>query len=109
MPKDRTVLIVDAELDFIEWAVKQVASAGMRALQATTADEGFTLFDSERPDLVVADTQLQPFSGIELLTRIRRRDPNAFVLLVSQSGTTQAVIEAMKLGAFDFVRKESLA
>src|SRR5688572_6188723 len=94
MPKDRTVLIVDAELDFIEWAVKQVTSAGMRALHATTADEGFTIFERERPDLVVTDTQLQPYSGTELLTRIRRRDPNAFVLLVSQHGTTQAVIEA---------------
>jgi DNA-binding NtrC family response regulator len=109
MPKDRTVLIVDAELDFIEWAVKQVTSAGMRALHANRADAGYELFERERPDLVVVDTHIQPFNGTELLTRIRRRDPNAFVLLVSQAGTTQAVIEAMKLGAFDFVRKESLA
>ena len=108
MPKGHTVLIADPETDFTEWATKQLAAAEIRVISATRADEAFTLFTKEKPDLVIVDTHIQPFSGMELLTRIRERDSNAFVLLISQFGTTQAVIEAMKLGAFDFLRKESL-
>ena len=108
MAKGQTVLVVDAETDFLEWAVKQLTAAELRVISATRADQALTLFSRESPDLVIADTHLEPFTGQELLTRIRDRDPNAFVLLVSQFGTTQAVIEAMKLGAFDFLRKESL-
>ncbi len=108
MPKGHTVLIADPETDFTEWATKQLAAAEIRVISATRADEAFTLFTKEKPDLVIVDTHIQPFSGMELLTRIRDRDSNAFVLLISQFGTTQAVIEAMKLGAFDFVRKETL-
>ena len=109
MPKGHTVLIADAETDFTEWAAKQLAAAEIQVVSATRADEAFALFTKEKPDLVIIDTHLQPFSGMELLSRIRGRDSNAFVLLISQFGTTQAVIEAMKLGAFDFVRKETLA
>ena len=108
MAKDQTVLIIDADIDFLAWAVKQLTATEVRVLSATRADEALKTFIRESPDLVIADTHLEPFTGQELLTRIRERDSNAFVLLISQFGTTQAVIEAMKLGAFDFLRKESL-
>ena len=108
MAKGQTVLVVDPETDFLAWAVKHLNAAELRVLSATRADEALTIFTRESPDLVIADTHLVPFTGQELLTRIRDRDSNAFVLLVSQFGTTQSVIEAMKLGAFDFLRKESL-
>jgi two-component system nitrogen regulation response regulator GlnG len=62
----------------------------------------------EKPDVLMAETHLSPFGGMELLGRIRQRAPNAIVVLTSAFGTTQSVIESMRLGAFDFVRKESL-
>ena len=108
MPKGQTVLVVDPDTDFLQWAVKQLTVSELRVLFTTRADEALKIFTQETPDLVIADTHLEPYTGQELLTRIRERDSNAFVLLVSQYGTTQAVIEAMKLGAFDFLRKESL-
>ena len=108
MPKGQTVLVVDPDTDFLQWAVRQLTVSELRVLFTTRADEALKIFTQESPDLVIADTHLEPYTGQELLTRIRERDSNAFVLLVSQYGTTQAVIEAMKLGAFDFLRKESL-
>jgi DNA-binding NtrC family response regulator len=62
----------------------------------------------ETPELVMAELNLSPFSGIELLAQIRKHSPNAMVIIVSAFGTNQNVIEAMKMGAFDFVRKEQL-
>lgn len=109
MAKAQTILIVDTETDFLEWAAKQLSTADLRTISATRADEALSLYERAEPDLVIIDTHIQPYSGTELLSRIRAIDANACVLLVSESGTTQAVIEAMKFGAFDFIRKESLA
>jgi DNA-binding NtrC family response regulator len=104
----QTILLVDPETDFLEWAENQLETPTTRVLTATTADEGYKIYISENPDLLVSETHLMPFSGLELLARIRQRDTNAMVILMSAFGTTQSVIESMKLGAFDYLRKESL-
>ena len=104
----QTILVVDEDADFRAWAIKQLTTPGTRVFAAARADEAYRLYRAEEPDLLIADTHLQPFGGLELLSRIREPYPNAFVILTSALGTTQNVIEAMKLGAFDFLRKESL-
>ncbi len=106
--KQHTILLVDRETDFLEWAQNQLKSASCRVLLETTADTAYKTFCMEQPDLVLAETNLHPFTGLELLARIRKHSPNAMVILTSAFGTTQSVIEAMKMGAFDFVRKEQL-
>ncbi len=108
MDKAQTILIVDPETDFLEWAQNQLQTPTTRVVTATTADEGFKLFCRESPDLLIVETHLAPFSGTELLVKARQRDPNAIVVVTSAFGTTQQVIESMKLGAFDFIRKETL-
>ncbi|HEX8372284.1 MAG TPA: sigma-54 dependent transcriptional regulator [Chthoniobacterales bacterium] len=104
----QTILIVDPETDFLEWAQHQLTTPSTNVLTATTADEAMKVYSKEEPDLVITETHLLPFSGMELLARIRQRDSNAMVILISAFGTTQSVIESMKLGAFDFIRKEAL-
>lgn len=108
MDKAQTILIVDPETDFLEWMQHQLEAPNVRVLTATNADTALRLHTTESPDLLIAETHLTPFSGLELLVKARQRDPNAMVILISAWGTTQNVIEAMKLGAFDFLRKESL-
>src|SRR5439155_7634019 len=79
-----------------------------RVITATNADDALKLYSREDPDLLIAETHLNPFSGLDLLAKVRQRDSNAMVVLISAFGTTQTVIESMKLGAFDFIRKETL-
>lgn len=104
----QTILLVDRETDFLDWAKHQLEATGIRVLVETSADAAYKTFSMESPDLVMAEMNLHPFSGIELLGRIRKHSPNAMVIIVSAFSTNQNVIEAMKLGAFDFVRKEQL-
>ena len=104
----QTILLVDPESDFLEWAQNQLETPTTRVITSTTADEGYRIYIAENPDLVISETHLMPFSGLELLARVRQRDSNAIVILMSAFGTTQSVIESMKLGAFDYLRKESL-
>jgi two-component system nitrogen regulation response regulator GlnG len=107
-PKPQTLLIVDKEADFVAWAQHQVESTGVKVLVASTADQAYRIFCEQEPDLVLTEMNLAPYSGQELLLRIRKHSPNAMVVVTSAFGTTQAVIESMRLGAFDFVRKEQL-
>lgn len=108
MDKAQTILIVDPDTDWLKWAHNQLATPSTRVLLATKSDDALNLYGREHPDLLITDTHLMPFSGIELLIKVRQRDPNATVILISAWGTTQSVIESMKLGAFDFLRKEAL-
>jgi DNA-binding NtrC family response regulator len=108
MEASQTILIVDPETDFLEWAQHQLETPNTRVLTATNAEQALKLFAEKSPDLLITETHLQPFSGLDLLAKVRQRDPNAMVILISAFGTTQTVIESMKLGAFDFLRKEAL-
>jgi DNA-binding NtrC family response regulator len=104
----QAILIIDPESDFLEWAERHLATPQVRVFSAATAEEGLKLYDAERPDLVITEFHLKPVNGIEVLKRIRQTDPNAMVVLSTAFPPTNAVIEAMKLGAFDFLRKETL-
>ena len=104
----QTIVIVDPETDFLEWAAHQLETPTTRVLTAARADDAYKIYFAEDADLLITETHLQPYSGLELLARLRQKDPNAMVVLTSAFGTTQSVIESMKLGAYDFIRKESL-
>ena len=108
MAKQQTILVVDRDSDFLDWARSQLQSPQIRVILEETADAAYKTFCMEEPELVMAETNLHPFSGLELLAKIRKHSPNALIVLMSAFGTTQSVIEAMKMGAFDFVRKEQL-
>ena len=109
MDKPQTILIVDPETDFLEWAQHQLADAdhpghhGDRMPRTASSSSA-----ASTRICCIVETHLSPFSGTELLVKARQRDPNAIVIMMSAFGTTQLVIESMKLGAFDFIRKETL-
>lgn len=104
----QSILIIDPESDFLEWASRHLCTSEVTVVTAANAEEGLKKFTAEKPDLVIAEFHLKPVNGIELLKRIRQTDPNAMVVLSTAFPPTDAVIEAMKLGAFDFLRKETL-
>ena len=102
------ILVADPELDFLEWVQNQLATPNTRVTCLNDASEALAFYVKESPDLLIAETHLHPFSGLELLKRVRQHDPSAMVVLMSSFGTTQQVIESMKMGAYDYLRKESL-
>ena len=107
-PRMQHVLIIDPETDFLEWAQRHLATDRVGVATAATADEGLKIFTSLKPDLVISEFHLKPVNGIEVLKRLRQQDPQVMVVLATAFPPTNAVIEAMKLGAFDFLRKEAL-
>lgn len=108
MARPQTILIADPDSDFLEWASNQLTSSTTRVLTSEDSEEAYRLYMREKPDVFMVETHLCPIGGMELTARIRQRDTNAIIVITSAFGTTQAVIESMRLGAFDFVRKETL-
>ena len=108
MARLQTILIADPDSDFLEWASHQLSSPNTRVITSMDSEETYRLYLREKPDVLMVETHLSPMGGKELTARIRQRDSNAIIVITSAFGTTQAVIESMRLGAFDFVRKETL-
>jgi two-component system, NtrC family, nitrogen regulation response regulator GlnG len=104
----QTVLAIDPDPDFLTWVTKHLTAPDVQVITAPTADVGFQLVQKQAPDLVVADLHLSPVNGMELLKRIRQNDPNSVVILHADFPPSHSVIEAMKLGAYEFLRKGSL-
>jgi DNA-binding NtrC family response regulator len=107
-PPEQTILIVDQDHDFLEWATKHLAANGLRILRCDNADNAVKVVEKTPVDLVIADVQLQPFDGIELMSRIRQASPNTLVILTTGFPSTGQVIEATQRGAHDVMRKEAL-
>ncbi len=104
----QTIVIADPDPDFLEWTAQQLKSATTRVLTTARADEAFQLCFDQGADLLIAELHLRPYSGMELLKKVKEKDPSLLFLMTGAFGTTQAVIESVKLGAFDFLRKEQL-
>src|SRR5688572_27459219 len=82
-----------------------MAEAGYDAEVAGDAEKAMELVESLRPDVVFADVRLPGMSGIDLLRRIREFDPAIPVIIMTAHGTIEGAVEAVKMGAFDYMKK----
>jgi len=108
MSNEQTILLVDPDLDHLEWATKHLAADDLRILRTDHAEKAAKVCDTTSVDLIIADIDLQPFDGLTLLTRIRAAHPNTLVILTAGFPSTAQIIEATQLGAQDILKKEAL-
>jgi two-component system response regulator AtoC len=100
-----TVLVVDDERTLARAIKAFLIEAGYVAEVASDGESAVELLQSLRPDLVFADVRLPGISGIDLLRRIRDFDPAIPVIMMTAYGTIEGAVEAVKLGAFDYMKK----
>jgi DNA-binding NtrC family response regulator len=100
-----TVLIVDDERTLARAVKAFLLESGYEAEIAADAEQAFGLIESLRPDVVFSDVRLPGMSGIELLRRIREFDSSIPVIIMTAYGTIEGAVEAVKLGAFDYLKK----
>ena len=72
---------------------------------ASSAEAGLEMIDEFRPEAIVLDFNLPGMDGLEALGRIRRKDPDAVVVMMTGHGNEQIAVEAMKGGAYDYLTK----
>ncbi len=108
-PTEDTILLVDPDLDFLDWATKHLSAKNLRVLRCDNAANAIKVIEKTPVSVVVAAMDLEPFDGPELLGRIMQQSPQTLVILTAGFPTTGQIIEVTQRGAHDVLRKESLA
>ena len=99
------VLIIDDEKDVHYSFRRLLEKEPLDILSAESGDEGIRQMRKSHPDLIVMDIRMGQQSGLDTLKEIRQINPRQVVIMMTAYGTSQTAIEAMKLGAYDYVLK----
>jgi DNA-binding NtrC family response regulator len=99
------VLLVDDEATLARNVQRYLERDGFEVHVAGTLRDGWREFEEFRPDILLLDLALPDGNGLDLLTRIRARDRQAKVIILTGHGTVQTAVEAMKAGAWDYLTK----
>lgn len=100
-----TVLIVDDERTLARSIKAFLIDSGYEAEVAGSGEQALEQLERVRPDVIFADVRLPGMNGIELLRRIREFDAAVPVIMMTAYGTIEGAVEAVKLGAFDYLKK----
>ncbi|HEY2329566.1 MAG TPA: sigma-54 dependent transcriptional regulator [Verrucomicrobiae bacterium] len=99
------LLLIDDEED-VRYSIQRIFdSMEIELATASSGEEGLKAIPKFKPDLVLMDVRMGGMTGLETLRKIRVSDPKLLVILMTAYGTTQTAIEAMKLGAYDYLLK----
>src|SRR5262245_52653567 len=100
-----TLLVIDDEPFIVHAFRRAFRQPEVTVRTASCGAEGLERLMKERPDVVILDLNLPDQSGLEVFRRIRKEDARIPVVFITGHGTTDTAIEAMKLGAYDYLLK----
>jgi two-component system, chemotaxis family, chemotaxis protein CheY len=100
------VLIVD-DLAFIKIVLRDILEkSGFRVVgEASNGNQAIAMYQDTRPDVVLMDITMPDMDGLTALKKIREIDPNAKVIICSALGQQRLIVQAIQLGAKDFIVK----
>jgi len=99
------VLIIDDEKAILESLSSILLDEGFAVCTAKDGKEGLAIFKKEKPRIVLLDIWMPEVDGLEVLRLVREADPEAVVIVISGHGTISTAVEAVKMGATDFLEK----
>ena len=99
------VLLVDDEVDFLEIMEERLSARGVDVVISESAEDALKRIDTGIFDVVILDLQMPGMNGLEVLKRIKERHPEIQVILLTGHATVEKGVEAIRLGAIDFVEK----
>jgi two-component system nitrogen regulation response regulator GlnG len=100
-----TLLVIDDEADVLLCLRAVFGGGDVTLLTASSAAEGLAQLARCRPDAVILDIRLPDLSGLEAFRQIHARDPRVPVIFITGRGTAETAIEAMRLGAYEYLLK----
>jgi two-component system response regulator AtoC len=102
--KTRSILVVDDEVGARE-SLKMILKNDYEVSLARNAEEAFSKIKEHSPDVILLDILLPDLDGLKVLERIKQNDPDMVVIMITATNTVNTAVEAMKLGAYDYVTK----
>ena len=102
---DTTILLIDDDIRILETFARTLRLADYTVFTAENGSQGLDLYYQKNPDIILLDLRMPGMDGLEVLQAMRAQDPEANVILVTGHGDKDAVIEALRAGASDFLSK----
>ncbi len=99
------ILVVDDEESIREFLEIMLRKEGYEVTCAEDGQKGLDIIKKKSFDLVISDLQMPNMTGIELLRQVHDNYPDLLFMMITAFGTTETAVEAMKLGAYDYITK----
>ncbi len=99
------VLIIDDEKHFTEELSEFLVNSGFKSFEANNSAQGWSILKKEAIDLLILDVRLPGINGLDILHEVKIKYPDIEVIMVSGHGDMDTVIQALRLGAIDYLRK----
>ncbi len=99
------VLLVDDEKQFLKILAERLEIRGLKVNSVTSGEEALACVEGQNYDVIVVDLAMPGIDGIETLKQLKAKDPDSEIIMLTGHGSVHSGIEAMKLGAEDFLAK----
>lgn len=99
------VLTLDDEIDFTNEISDYLKNSGFIPYAANTPEDGYAILSKNNIDLLILDVRLPGTNGLDILKNVKSLYPDIEVIMVSAHGDMDTVIDSIRLGAFDYLRK----
>lgn len=100
-----TILVVDDDKN-IRYSLKRMfEDKGISVLTSKNGKDALDMLDKQSPDLVVMDIMMPGMNGLQVLKEMQETSPKLLVIIMTAFGTTDTAIEAMRLGAYEYILK----
>jgi two-component system response regulator RegA len=105
VPAERSLLIVEDDKSFLQRLAKALESRGFAVTTAESVAEGLMQLEQSPPAFAVVDMRLQDGNGLEVISALKRRRPDARGIVLTGYGNIATAVNAIKLGAVDYLAK----
>ncbi len=105
LPADRSLLIVEDDKSFLQRLARAMEARGFGVATADTVAEGLMRVETAPPAFAVVDMRLGDGNGLDVISALKRRRPDARALVLTGYGNIATAVNAVKLGAVDYLSK----
>jgi len=105
MPADRSLLIVEDDKSFLQRLARAMESRGFTVTTAESVADGLTQLETISPAFAVVDMRLEDGNGLDVISALKRRRPDARAIILTGYGNIATAVNAVKLGAVDYLSK----
>jgi len=105
MPSDRSLLIVEDDKSFLQRLARAMESRGFTVKTAESVAEGLSQLATASPAFAVVDMRLEDGNGLDVISALKQRRPDARAIILTGYGNIATAVNAVKLGAVDYLSK----
>jgi len=101
----RKILIIDDDASLRRVLEYNLQEEGYEVFACASGEEGLRLAEEQDPELIITDMKMSGMDGLKVLREVKGRSPETFVIIITAFGAIDTAVQAMKLGAYDYITK----